>query len=565
MECSGDSEIEMLPTLKKEKVLILIQGIVEQSKTANTKLYGKSLGDLVKYFSTQLNPGQFSTYVPVLRKWYKVHSDTMSNTIAPAVTVTVSFEQRALVAAYQKIIRKTFFAERDQVGSFAVLADDMVGTIPLDVYFTCMLLFASCVKRKSGDSLLMPVFSGVSSIGKSRISESAMEKSKSVNFSGSQCGRYKSDEKNCFYLNDVTFRQIYSDAKIFKNICRAELTEGKTFASTETISPHFMFLTSNETFLKNHTFRGKQILPTTLPVPSNQDICTHEKHVTAIRKRLIEFSQQERAEGLENIIDLPFRQEHATLGLCGAIITRLQEIKHPLKTKSKFFFEYLFETLFSHAELFALHQRPSEMPYEKFHSRLLELIHSVKANIISKHESKNLERELESIAEENAQETLKMIPVETSRHSPSPIKIRKFSLGRWGILKRKSTETDNTTSTRNSKVMNQCTDFSTETIQVPPPRKPPSLEQTARASDGAMGGALSKVADRQNSSGEALREGSNREATECSAPSPPSEEEEEDLSAVLDSVDLVWLDAALVASNNMQQEELLEICGDVCF
>ena len=440
-----DIKGELLPALKRDEVIVLIQNIVGEYLTPGSKLFGKSLGDLEKHFSNRVNAGQFDRDVHILRNWFKVN-DYAANIVTSNLSVKVTFLQRQLVAGYQTIITKTFFGKR--VGSYQVLerAQHLLGTIPIDVYFVSTLLFASCLKRSKNDSLLVPILSGKSSLGKTKVADPICENAKSVAFSQSACGRWKTpNNETCYYLSDIQLKHLFQDLKSWKNISRGERTDCKVFAESELVQPKFLLCTSNECFLPGHIFEGRAIAPVNIPVsgrnknPAKEEVELHQTHLEAVRMRMIEFRQCRQAEGIRNLVDLPYENKHAVLGLFGALLHRLRSIKHSLAAPSPFFFEYLFACFYKYSEEYAMHQTPKASSFKDFYEKLISAIDTVKATIVSEVEQVDLCRELEEHAERNAQAIIDSAALvdSYSTKSPSPIKIKQSPEGYYTIFRKR--------------------------------------------------------------------------------------------------------------------------------
>jgi len=144
--------------------------------------------------------------------------------------------------------------------SFACSNRQLLGKLlPVDLWFLTFFAFVT-TRRSRGDNLLMLGCVGKSSVGKSLLFESIVLAtghqiiSSSSSHSGEAgVGRFQTSSKNTVVFHDINISTLVGvDVEKVKSLARSETTVVKIHSSTSTVSPMFVFYTSNERLFRHN-------------------------------------------------------------------------------------------------------------------------------------------------------------------------------------------------------------------------------------------------------------------------------------------------------------------------
>ena len=255
--------------------------------------------DDLQQFQLNLATERLSKISPVLANRYgvllKTHlaflqDQTLQDAFAEIRVPELPIDAKSLI--YQRMF-DNFVDDADSV-SFATHNKSLLGNLnPKDMFVLLMFTFATC-RRVKGDNLLQLIVSGVSSVGKSKLFESAMLHG-GHNFATEEgVGRFVTGKKNLLLLHDVDISILYSgkDSDKIKAIARSETTSAKVQNTVTIILPLFIFCSSNMN-LMTHVFSCRKGGFFTKKYESQAQLVgqkrRHEECLNAIKSRFLEL------------------------------------------------------------------------------------------------------------------------------------------------------------------------------------------------------------------------------------------------------------------------------------
>lgn len=229
--------------------------------------------------------------------------------------------------------RKCFniWVDDDVHVSFKATNKQLLGKISeKDLYILTFFSFLTC-KRTKYDNMLQLGLVGCSTSGKSTLFEACLMEGSHVTTNESGVGRFQVGNKPVLMFHDVNIRTlaISKDTEKIKTIARTEPTVTKIHSTVYTLSPLFLFYSSNER-LMSHKFPGPPSRPHMYRFYHSQVDQVGKKRVSeesllAIQNRFIEAFVSH-PPPLQTS-DLPqsggFQRIHAILGLFERIINLL--------------------------------------------------------------------------------------------------------------------------------------------------------------------------------------------------------------------------------------------------
>ncbi len=180
------------------------------------------------------------------------------------------------------------------------------------------------------------VISGKSSVGKSLLFESVilvtghqLLSSSSSNSGDAGVGRFKTGSKNTVVFHDINIATLVgTDVERVKSLARSETTVVKIHSSTSTVSPMFVFYTSNERLFR-HNISGLGGMTRSLPsqVETSGRKRISPENLEAVRARFIEMLVHKTPK--QNPSDLErcgtFERQHFILGTFNRALTTLEK------------------------------------------------------------------------------------------------------------------------------------------------------------------------------------------------------------------------------------------------
>ena len=207
------------------------------------------------------------------------------------VVIEPGFENEMELISNYFICFKTFI-ESPYV-SFKTANTHSLGNIQIRDYFVLQYLALATCKRIRQDACLQLGIAGISSIGKTVIFESPILSSAHLFTAQQGVGRYVTDNKSIFLLNDIDIEKFIcsADGDMFKLICRTEPASAKVFGSVNTVEPiHVLYTTNGRLF--SHNFA--RVLPAT-----NQTGSPHGQGVYGLGRNFLSSLQQVTAKNIK--------------------------------------------------------------------------------------------------------------------------------------------------------------------------------------------------------------------------------------------------------------------------
>lgn len=222
----------------------------------------------------------------------------IDNLLAEVCLPDLSVKDKTLL--YQRMFNT--FLDNTKCISFACSNRQLLGQLsPADVWFLTFFSFVTA-RRSRADNLLMLGLVGKSSTGKSMLFESIVLTtghqllSSSSTMSGDVgVGRFNTESKNIIILHDINIATLIGvDMEKIKSLARSETTVVKVHSSTTTVSPMFLFYTSNERLFRHvvsaqNSFNG---LPLRFYSQADEQAGrkrVSEENLDAIRARFLEM------------------------------------------------------------------------------------------------------------------------------------------------------------------------------------------------------------------------------------------------------------------------------------
>lgn len=215
--------------------------------------------------------------------------------------------------------------------SYKVTNTKLLGNLHVkDAFILTFFSFLTC-RRTKNDNVLQLGIVGCSTTGKSTIFESCLMEGSHVTTNEAGVGRFQVGNKPVLMFHDISVRTLAmsKDSEKIKTIARTEPTVTKIHSTVYTLSPLFLFYSSNERlmthrFLDTHGNRLGRTYNSQVNQVGKKRIS--EESLLAIQNRFIEVFVRH-APPL-NVHDLPqcggFTRIHAIFGLFKRVIRIMQ-------------------------------------------------------------------------------------------------------------------------------------------------------------------------------------------------------------------------------------------------